>query len=347
MEITRTFDLLDWLIAEYPKDNILNGKRNGEWISFSVNDYYKFSVLLSYGFHQLGLRKGDKIATITNNRPEFNIMDMAMSMLGIIHVPIYPTLTSEDYKYIIAHSDAKMLIVGNKNIFGKVQPAIPELNLEYGMYVLDKIEGQTELNEVLRLGILHRKELATTVEDIKTAITPDDIATIIYTSGTTGTPKGVMLSHGNLVHNFLRHAKVQPLNHTNREISFLPLCHIYERSLNYHYQYLGVSIYYAENLGTLSTDIADIKAQGFCSVPRVLEMIYDKLYAAGKDLSKFKKIIYFAAIRHGQKFDYNKNGWYNTWTKIYDKLVYRQWRKKFGDNEFHIITGGASIQPRI
>jgi long-chain acyl-CoA synthetase len=347
MEIRRTFDLLDWLLENYPKDDILNGKRNGEWVNFSVNDYYKFSVLLSYGFHQTGLRKGDKIATITNNRPEFNIMDMAMAMLGIIHVPIYPTLASEDYKYIITHSDAKMLVIGNKNIFAKVKPVLSELNLEFGMYVLDKIEGQTELNEVLRLGILHRKEFAATVAEIKETIEPDDIASIVYTSGTTGVPKGVMLSHGHLVHNFLAHAKAQPLNHHNREISFLPLCHIYERSLNYHYQYLGVSIYYAESLGTLANDIADIKAQGFCAVPRVLEMIYDKLYAAGKDLPRIKKWIYFAAIRHGQKFDYDKSRYYNILTKIYDKLVYRQWRKKFGDNEFEIITGGASIQPRI
>ncbi|MDR1182901.1 MAG: long-chain fatty acid--CoA ligase [Bacteroidales bacterium] len=347
MEIKRTFDLLDWLLEKYPKEDILNGKRNGEWVNFSVNDYYKFSVLLSYGFHQIGLRKGDKIATITNNRPEFNIMDMAMAMLGVIHVPIYPTLASEDYKYIITHSDAKMLVIGNKNIFAKVQPVFSELNLEYGAYVLDKIEGQTELNEVLRLGILHRKEFANTVEEIKEKIAPDDIASIVYTSGTTGVPKGVMLTHGNLVHNFLGHAQAQPLNHTNREISFLPLCHIYERSLNYHYQYLGVSIYYAESIGTLSNDIADIKAQGFCAVPRVLEMIYDKLYAAGKDLSKIKKWIYFAAIRHGQRFDYNRGWFYNFWTKIYDVLVYKQWRKKFGNNEFDIITGGASIQPRI
>jgi long-chain acyl-CoA synthetase len=347
MEITRVFDLLDWLLVKYPKDDILSGKRNGEWLKFSVNDYYQYSVLLSYGFHQLGLRKGDKVATITNNRPEFNIMDMAMSMLGIVHVPLYPTLSSEDYKYTINHSDAKMLVIGNKNIFARVEPAFSDLKLEYGIYTLDKIEGQRELNEVLRLGIFHRKNLAETVEQIKASITPDDLLTIIYTSGTTGTSKGVMLTHKNLVHNFIRTSRAQPLNHTHRVLSFLPLCHIFERSLNYHHQYLGISIYYAENMGTIANDIAETKVTGFCTVPRVLESIFDKLYAAGKDLSGIKRMIYFMAFKHGLRFDYNKGFWYKMWHPFYDKLVYKKWRNKFGGNEFAIISGGASIQDRL
>jgi len=347
IEITRTFDLLDWLLIKYPKDDILNGKRNGEWVNFSTNDYYQFSVLLSYGFHQLGLRKGDKIATVCNNRPEFNIMDMAMSMIGVVHVPIYPTLSAEDYKYIINHSDAKMLVIGNKNIFAKIEPALPKLNLEHGVYTLDKIEGQKELNEVLRLGIFHRKKLGDVVEKIKTTITPDDLLTIIYTSGTTGTPKGVMLSHKNLVHNFIRTARAQPLNHHHRVASFLPLCHIYERSLNYHHQYLGISIYYIDNMGTIVSDVADTKVSGFCAVPRVMESIFDKLYASGKDLSGIKKMIYFMAIKHGLRFDYDKGIWYKILNEVFDKLVYKKWRKKFGGNKFAIITGGAAIQPRI
>ena len=348
MEIKRIFDLLDYITENYPQDDTLNGKRKGQWVNFSTKDYYKFSLLLSYGLHNLGLRKGDKVVTITNNRPEFNIMDMAMSMLGIVHVPIYPTLSSDDYKYIINHSDAKMVVIGNRQIYARVKPVFDSLNLEFGIYTLDKIEDATELNEVLRQGIFHRKEYASVVEDIKKEITEDDIATMIYTSGTTGTPKGVMLTHKNLISNFIAHAHVQPLNHTHRALSFLPLCHIYERSLNYHYQYLGVSIYYAESLGTIATDIADVKANGFCAVPRVLEMIFDKLYAAGKDLPLLKKWIYFAAIKHGYRYDYHKNIWYRLQNKIYDTLVYSKWRKKFGGSPwFSIITGGSAIQPKI
>jgi len=347
MEITRTFDLLDWLLIKYPKDDILNGKRNGEWVNFSTNDYYQYSILLSYGFHQLGLRKGDKIATVCNNRPEFNIMDMAMAMLGVVHVPIYPTLSADDYKYIVNHSDAKMLVIGNKNIFAKVEGAIPELNLEYGVYTLDKIEGQRELNEVLRLGILHRKKLTEEVEKIKSSIKPEDLLTIIYTSGTTGTSKGVMLSHKNLVHNFIRSSRAQPLNHTHRVLSFLPLCHIFERMMNYHHQYLGISVYYAESLGTIANDIAETKVSGFCTVPRVMENIFDKLYAAGKDLSGIKKVIYFLSIKHALRFEYKKGFWYKMWNRIFDKLVYSKWRDKFGGNEFIIISGGAAIQPRL
>ncbi len=348
MEFKRTFDLLDWISERYQKEDFLNGKRNGQWINFSTNDYYKYSTVLSYGLHDLGLRKGDKIVTIVNNRPEFNIMDMAMSMLGIIHVPIYPTLGYDDFKYIINHSDAKMVIIGNRQIYLRVKPVFPELNLEYGIYTLDKIEGEKELNEVFFKGVSLRRTLSPIVDEIKETITEDDIATIIYTSGTTGTPKGVMLTHKNLISNFTAHAKVQPLNSNHRILSFLPLCHVYERSLNYHYQFIGVSIYYAESLGTIANDIAEVKAQGFCAVPRVLEMIYDKLYAAGKDLKGIRKCIYFAAIKHGQRFDYKKNSWYMFVNKIYDKLVYSKWREKFGGGEFFsIISGGSAIQPRI
>ncbi|NLJ81499.1 MAG: long-chain fatty acid--CoA ligase [Bacteroidales bacterium] len=347
MKITRTFELLDWLLERYDKKDILAGKKDGEWISYSVDDYYKYSVLMSYGFHEIGLRKGDKVVTITNNRPEFNIIDMALSMIGVIHVPIYPTLNAHDYEVIINHSDAKVVIIGIQTIYSRVQPAFKSFVNNPEIYTLDKIGDEKVLYEVLKLGIYSRKKNEDTISEIKKTILPDDIATIIYTSGTTGEPKGVMLSHRNLISNFTAHAQAQPLNHNHRTVSFLPLCHIYERSMNYEYQYLGVSIYYAESLATIAADILDVKAHGFCAVPRILEMVYEKFIAAGKDLRGIKKIIYKLAINHGHRYDLHKSSWYNFWTKVYDKLVYVKWREKFGGNRMAIVCGSSAVRDKI
>jgi len=173
------------------------------------------------------------------------------------------------------------------------------------------------------------------------------VVTIIYTSGTTGDPKGVMLSHRNLISNFTAHAEAQPLNHNHKIVSFLPLCHIYERSMNYEYQYLGVSVYYAESLATIAADILDVKANGFCTVPRILEMVYDKFISAGKDLHGIKKLIYSLAIFHGHRYDFNKNFWYKLWLKIFDKLVYVKWREKLGGNRMAIVCGSSAVRDKI
>lgn len=347
MEITRTFELLDWILENYQKKDILAGKKDGEWITYSVNDYYKYSVLMSYGFHEIGLRKDDKVVTITNNRPEFNIIDMALSMLGVIHVPIYPTLNAKDYETIINHSDAKVIIIGIQQIYNRVQPIFDALINHPDIYTLDKINNEKVLYEILKIGISSRKKNEDIVNEIKKTIQPNDVATIIYTSGTTGDPKGVMLSHCNLISNFTAHAEAQPLNHNHRIVSFLPLCHIYERSMNYEYQYLGASIYYAESLATIAADILDVKANGFCAVPRILEMVYDKFIAAGKDLHGIKKAIYSLAIYHGHKYDFNKTWWYKFWQRIFDKLVYVKWREKLGGNKMSIVCGSSAVREKI
>ncbi|MDY0015492.1 MAG: long-chain fatty acid--CoA ligase [Bacteroidales bacterium] len=347
MEITRTFELLDWIVEKYQKKDILAGKKDGEWITYSTNDYYKYSVLMSYGFHEIGLRKGDKVVSITNNRPEFNIIDMALSILGVIHVPVYPTLNPHDYETIVNHSDAKVVIIGIQQIYNRVQPAFANFKHHPEIYTLDKIENEKTLYDILKIGISNRKKNEGLINEIKKTIDPNDIATIIYTSGTTGDPKGVMLSHRNLISNFTAHAEAQPLNHYHRIVSFLPLCHIYERSMNYEYQYLGVSIYYAESLATIAADILDVKANGFCSVPRILEMVYDKFIAAGKDLHGIKKIIYSLAIFHGHRYDLNKNFWYSFWQKVFDKLVYVKWREKFGGNRMAIVCGSSAVRDKI
>jgi long-chain acyl-CoA synthetase len=349
MNITRTFDLLTNLQENYPqKKDILARKQHGKWTKYSVKQYVENSHLLSYGFLSMGFQPEDKVITITDNRPEWNFLDMALPMAKMIHVPVYAILSTDDYAYIIKHSDAKMVIIGNENIYNRVMPAINAMSEKPMVYTVNVIGDAKNISEIMELGKQDKQKQAPIIEKYKQEISEDDVATIIYTSGTTGTPKGVMLSHKNLVFNFLGHAVQQIKNHTHRMLSFLPLCHIYERSMNYEYQSLGISTYYAENLGTIAADMKDIQADGFCAVPRVLENIYDKLHAAGKDLSGFKKLIYEWAFSLAERFDYeHQSPWAGFKHRLADKLVYSKWRENLGEHELLIVSGGSSIQARI
>lgn len=352
MEVTRTFDLLDNLVQNYDKDDILSGKVNGEWVKYSSHDYYKFAHLLAYGLCEMGFQKGDIIITISGNCPEWNFIDMALAMCGIIHAPVYPTLSTENYLHIFNHSDAKAVMVSSNMLLNRILPAVEKMgDKRPQIYTLANIEGQHRTLEILKAGIATHEKWAPIIDQRKAEISPEEWVTLIYTSGTTGDPKGVMLSHKNLCSNFTTHAKVNPMDSSCRALSFLPLNHVYERSLNYHFQYKGVSIYYAESMGTIAQDLADIKADGFCAVPRVLEMFYDKLYAAGKDFSGIKKKIYTRAFKHGARFDYSLikkvSLGYQLSQKFYDKLVYSKWRDRFGGKRLVVITGSSSIQTRI
>ena len=267
----------------------------------------------------------------------------------MIHVPIYPTLNTEAYLHILNHSEAAAVFVSTKVLLGRLRPALEQMNPQPQVYTLANIEGEHRMLEILKLGIANRDKWMAEIERRKREIKPEDWMTMIYTSGTTGMPKGVMLSHRNLCSNFLAHAQVQILGSNCRVLSFLPLNHIYERSLNYHFQYLGVSIYYAENLGTIQQNMLEIHGHGFCAVPRVLEMIYDKMYAAGKDFTGIKKKIYDLAFRHGRHYDYTGlrkfSPMYMLTQRFLEKAVYCKWREKFGGNRLVIITGSSSIQP--
>jgi len=349
MEITRTFDFLEQLKEKYAyKTDILAQKKNGVWKKISVDEYYEKAHLLSYGFLVLGLQPQDKVVTITNNRPEWNFIDMALGMANLVHVPVYPTLGIEDYKYIIHHSDAKLVIIGNEIIFNVVYPAIQTLEVKPIVYTVNPIENQKHLDDISLLGLNTKNIYNKTIEENKKNIKPEDLCTIIYTSGTTGTPKGVMLSHRAITFNAMAHGNMQIVDHRHRMLSFLPLCHIYERSMNYSFQYLGVSIYYAESLSTIGADLKDGNVNGFCSVPRVLEMTFEKFRSAGKDLKGMKKKIYFWAFNAGQIFDNNnKSPFYRLKYFIADKLIYSKWRENLGGNELLIVSGGSSIQPKI
>lgn len=350
IEINRTFDLLDHLVTNYPKDDILAGKVNGEWVRYSSHDYYKFAHFLAYGFLSMGLKRGDHVVTISNNCPEWNFVDMALSMTGIIHCPVYPTLATDNYLHIFNHSEAKLILVSNNILLKRIQPALQQMENAPEVYTMNAIEGEKRILEILKLGIANRENLIQDLEELKRDIKPTDCASLIYTSGTTGLPKGVMLSHRNICSNFLAHSKVQPLDSRHKVLSFLPLNHVYERSMNYHWQYLGISIYYAENMGTIARDLADVQVDGFCAVPRVIETFFDKFYSAGKDMKGITKTIYDLAFKHGYHFDYSRqkfNFWWQLNQIFFDKMVYSKWREKIGGKRLIIITGGSKIQPRM
>jgi long-chain acyl-CoA synthetase len=349
IEVKRTFDLLDKYIQEFPRKDALGGKENKDWYVYSTAEYVEKSNQFALGVMALGLKKGDKVATVTNNRPEWNFVDMGLAMTGIVHVPIYPTISDEEYSYILEHAEIHLLLVGDRKLYEKLSPIAAGLPEKVTIYTFDEVDGVQNFDEILALGKSHQDELSERLWRIKSEIEPEDLATIIYTSGTTGVPKGVMLTHTNLVANFVSHSKMHNLGKDHRVISFLPLCHVYERSVNYHFQYKGMGIYYVGNLGQIVAAIKEIKPHMFNSVPRLLERVYDGFVSKGNDLTGLKKVIYFWALNLTRHFEYNKQ--YNIFLKfrikLADKLIYSKWREALGGNIVYIVSGGAALQPRI
>lgn len=350
MEITRTFDLLNRLLEKYPqKDDILAGKENQQWIKYSCKEYVEQATMVSYGLLALGMKKGDKVAMVSNNRPEWNFIDMGISQAGMILVPIYPTISVEEYEYILDDAKPKLIFVSDKGLFEKIKPIVDKAASIESIYSINKVEGAKNWTDVKELGKENTEKFRDELVTIKESIKPGDLVTLIYTSGTTGNPKGVMLSHSNLMSNVIASSVVHPYGPESKSLSFLPLCHIYERMLNYHFQYKGISIYYAENMGTIVNDLKDIKPELFSTVPRLLETVYDKIIGKGKDLSYFKKQIFFWAVNLGMKFKlHGENSWfYKKRLKIADKLIFSKWREALGGNVGIIVSGGAALQPRL
>ena len=348
-EVKRTFDILDKCLREFPRKDALGGKDTKDWYVYSTAEYVEKSHQFAMGLMSLGLKKGDKVATVTTNRPEWNFADMGMAMTGIVHVPIYPTIGEEEYSYILEHAEIKALFVGDKKLYEKLSPLVALLPEITHVYSFEKIDGVHYFDELIQLGESKKTEFASQLEQIKTEVDPEDLATIIYTSGTTGVPKGVMLTHTNLVSNFLEHSKMHHLGKDHRVISFLPLCHVYERSVNYHFQYKGMGVYYVGNLGQIVSAIKEIKPHMFNSVPRLLERVYDGFVSKGKELKGIKKAIYFWALNLTRHFKYNKkyNFFLKIRIKIADKLIYSKWREALGGNIVYVVSGGAALQPRI
>lgn len=349
MNITRTFDLLDLYRTKYSdKEIALASKVNGKWVKYSSLDYITNVNLVSIGLLSMGFSKGDKIAVITNNRPEFNFMDMGMAQIGVVHVPIYPTISKDDYFYILNDCKPKLIIVSDKALYEKIFPITSETGIST-IYTFNQIANTTHWSVILEEGQKNFDELSSELEKRKNEITPGDLFTLIYTSGTTGFPKGVMLSHQNLVSNFIATSYAHNNGREAKALSFLPLSHIYERMINYHYQYKGLSIYYAENMGTIGENLREIKPEMFCAVPRIFELFFERIIGKGHDLPLISRKIFFWAVKLASKYDFNENGslFYRLQHKIADKLVYKKWREALGGKLTAVVSGGASLQKRL
>ena len=349
IDVKRTFDLLDRYQQKFQRKDALGGKKDGKWYTYSTSEYCEKSKEFALGVLALGLQKGDRVATVTTNRPEWNFVDMGLAMAGLVHVPIYPTIGEDEYQFILEHAQVKYILVGDKKIHGKIAPIAEKIDSVLELYSFEELEECPHFDEILKLGKEKEAEFGETLQSTKSSIQEDDLATLIYTSGTTGVPKGVMLTHRNLVSNFTVHANNHDLGFEHKVISFLPLCHVYERSMNYHLQYKGMGIYYVGSLGGIMPALKEIQPDMFNSVPRLLERIYDGLVSKGKDLEGFKKVIYFWALNRTRKFEYNKkfNPFYSMGQRVADKLVYSKWREAFGGELKIIVSGGAALQPRI
>ena len=349
MSITRLFDFPYYQLEKNNMPNCLVTKYDGKWIETSTKEYLEKANAISRALLRLGVQKDDKIAVISsNNRTEWNIIDIGVLQVGAQNVPIYPTISEDDYEYILNHCEAKYCFVSDEEVLRKVNLIKNKLTNLKEVYSFNEITDCKNWKELLTLG--EDTSNQEVVEDRKNNVKPEELATIIYTSGTTGKPKGVMLSHNNIVSNVLDSAERIPFEEgTSVALSFLPICHIFERVILYIYQYYSVSIYFAESIDKLSDNIKEVKPTVFSVVPRLLEKVYDKIHAKGEELTGIKRALFFWAIALGLRFEpYGANGWwYEFQLSIVRKLIFSKWKEGLGGNLTVMVSGSAALQPRL
>ncbi len=349
VNISRLFDFPYYQLEKNNLPACLVTKYGDNWIKTSTAEYIDKSNAISRALIRLGVEKNHKIAIITStNRTEWNIMDIGVLQTGAQTVPVYPTIAAEDYEYILNHSESIYCFVSDQVVFDKLKSVQANLPLLREVYSFDDIKGCKNWKELLDMG--HDTSNQDVVEDRKNHVLPSDLATIIYTSGTTGKPKGVMLSHHNIVSNVLDSSPRIPFEEgSSVALSFLPICHIFERVILYIYQYYSVSIYFAESIEKLSDNIKEVKPTVFSVVPRLLEKVYDKIYAKGADLTGIKKKLFFWAINLGLQYEpYGANGlWYEFQLGLARKLIFSKWKEGLGGNLNVMVSGSAALQQRL
>lgn len=350
VNITRLFDFPYYQLEKFNSiPDALATKQNGVWIKTSTEEYIAKSNTISRALLRMGIQKNDKIAIISsNNRTEWHIMDIGVLQTGAQTVPIYPTIGEEDYEYILNHSESKYCFVSDVDVYNKlknIQANVPGLT---EVYSFNEIEGCQNWATLLALG--NDESNQNEVEQRKSSVNEMDLATIIYTSGTTGKPKGVMLSHQNIVSDVLNSAPRVPFESgKNTALSFLPICHIFERMILYLYQYCGVSVYFGESIDKISDNLKEVRPNVITAVPRLLEKVYDKIYAKGAELTGIKRLLFFWAINLGLHYaPYGANGfWYEFQLKIARKLIFSKWKEGLGGKLDLMVSGSAALQPRL
>ncbi len=349
MVIKRTFDLLEYCLNNVAREDAVAGKQGTQWVKYSTEQFSRNAELLAYGLLSLGIQKGDRVSTVSGNRPEWSFVDMALSMTGAVHVPVYPTISEEEYSYIFNHAEIRFLFVSDEKLYTKLSPVVVEVVSLEKIFTFNEISGAEHLSVLMQLGEKNEEKLRSKLTEIKNSIREEDMVTMIYTSGTTGIPKGVMLSHRNLVSNFEAASHHFELGLGHRSVSFLPLCHIFERTVNYVFMYRGIGIYYVESLAQIVQSIKEVKPHIFTAVPRLLESVYDGIMAKGKLLTGIKNKLFFWAVELGKDFDFNKKISFSKRLKmkVADKLIYSKWRAALGGNIQLMVSGGALLQSRI
>ena len=346
--ITRLFDFAYYQLETHNLESALMTKKDGNWVKTSTKEYLDKANALSRALLKLGIQKGDKIAVIsTNNRTEWCIVDVGVLQVGAQNIPVYPTISSKDYEYVLNHSEAIYCFVSDEEVYNKVLKVKDNTKLKE-VYSFDEISGCKNYTELFELGADDSTQAA--VELRKSEVLPSDLATIIYTSGTTGKPKGVMLSHHNIVENVLASVPRLPLKEgASRVLSFLPLCHIFERVLIYVYQHAGVGIYFAEAIDKIGENAQEIKPNLMSVVPRLLEKVFNKINAKGSELTGIKRALFFWAIKLGEKYEpYQANGfWYELQLKIARKLIFSKWKAALGGELNTMVSGSAALHPRL
>lgn len=355
MNTKRLFDAVAHQLENFPKNDMLAAKENGKWKTYSTQQVADTINRLSAGLLSLGVKandftpeSSDKIAIISNNRPEWVFTDLAVQQAGAILVPVYPTTNPNELAFILNDAAVKYIFVSSEDLLLKVQSIIDKVPSIQGIYTFDTIAGAKHWTEVSALAT---DELLAEVDAIKKSVPTEHLATIIYTSGTTGTPKGVMLSHANIYTNVQFSKQSFPFNDSpeSKVLSFLPLNHIFEKTCTYIYLYSGISIYYAESLETIGDNLKEIKPNGFTTVPRLLEKVFEKIMAKGSELTGTKRKLFFWAVDLAEKYDNRVSGgiWYNIQLAIANKLIFSKWREALGGNISFIITGGAACQVKL